>query len=114
MKKIWIVLLAIAMVGVSGCGLGRGESGTHRGMITDVSQAGWFCKTWEGQIQSGNGNSAMHYDFTVQTEAVAKQLEAAQKSGQEVIVHYDSPVVYSLCYSDHANIVTAVEPYTGK
>lgn len=94
---------------ISSCGIGGGEKGTHRGVITDVSYAGWFCKTWEGQIQT-NGNSAMHYNFTITNLETVKALQVAQQTGKEVIVEYESPVIFSLCSSSNSNFVTGVQP----
>lgn len=58
---------------------------------------------------SGAGNAAQSYDFTVTSDAVAEQLKEAQKSGNEVIVHYFSPRTYGLCESSNSNFVDAVE-----
>ncbi len=102
------ILLGLLLI-VSGCNVGRGEVGVHRGHITDVSEAGWVCKTFEGQIMSGSGNSAQSYDFTVTDRHTYELLLQAQKSGAEVVVHYYSPRIYSLCSSEHSVFVDGVE-----
>lgn len=110
--KIYLILF-LAFV-ISGCGIGTGENGVHRGVITDVSYAGWFCKTWEGQIISGNGNAAIHYEFTISNLEAVEKLKAAQRNGEEVIIHYESPVIYSACSSKQGSFVSSVEPFEGR
>lgn len=104
MKLIYFLMV----LSLTGCGLGRGEDGTHRGHITDVSKAGWFCKTYEGQVMTGSGNSSVKYEFTVTTEEVYAELQKVQESGAEVNLHYTSPVLYSFCRSAHEDIVDKV------
>lgn len=92
-----------------GCGFGGGESGFHRGHITDVSVSGWFCKTYEAQIMTGTGNSAVKYEATVVSQEIYQKLIQAQKTGIEVNVHYESPRMYSYCSSAHKNFIDSVE-----
>lgn len=71
-------LILVAMLSLSGCGFGHNEDGYHRGKVTDVSTAGWFCSTYEGEIMSGSGNASVKYDFTVTDKATYEKLKVAQ------------------------------------
>jgi hypothetical protein len=108
-------LLLVLLIGlfITGCSCGRGEVGFHRGHVTDVSIAGLMCKTYEGQIMSGNGNSAVHYNFTIESKELYDKLLEAQANGKEVNVHYKSPVVVSSCTSANDLIVDGVT-YVGE
>lgn len=102
-------IVAILLFTLVGCGLGSGEDGWHRGHLTDISRAGWFCRAPEGQIMSGSGSASLHYEFTITSDEVFEQLRKAQKSGREVNLHYSSPRIYSLCSSSHSTFVDAME-----
>lgn len=94
---------------LSGCGMGNGSEGVHRGVITDVSKAGWIFKAWEGEMLSGAGQASIHYRFTIEGEDTVKKMLAAQSSGKQVIVKYYSPAIYSLAQSSYPNFVKDVE-----
>lgn len=106
--KNYLLLLIL-----TGCGMGGGEAGFHRGYITDVSLSGWFCKTYEAQVMTGSGNSAIHYNFTINDKNVYVKLKEAQEKQLEVNLEYHSPRVYSLCSSSYSNFVDNVTFLTG-
>lgn len=97
-------------LGLVGCGEGiTTERGKHRGYISDVSEHGVFCHTWEGQIMSGAGNSSMHYEFTITNEETFHELAQAQRLQQEVNVNYKSTILSGFCTSRHNDFVESVE-----
>lgn len=102
----WAVLL-------HGCTMGAGENGMHRGVVTDVSQSGWFCKTWEGELISAKGAAAIRYRFTIEGAETLQALRDAQMNGHEINVHYISPRIAGICRTSYSNIVVSAEPYTG-
>jgi len=64
------------------------SEGERAGYLQQFSRRGWFCKTWEGEIQliSMPGAIAEKFTFTVRDPAVAQQLSAA--IGQRVLMSY--------------------------
>lgn len=104
-----IRILLLLLVFMTGCGIAQPESGVHRGVITDVSKAGFLCKTWEGELISGTGAASIHYRFTVDNDEAAHVLQEAQRTGAEVLIKYEVPFLRTICSSDHANIVTSAE-----
>lgn len=112
--KFWSVL---ALLGVlmfcTGCSITIPESGWHRGHITDLSTAGVFCQTFEGQVMTGSGNSSIAYNFTVTSQEVFDKLKAAQEANIEVNLKYNSPLLRSWCSSLNGNFVTDVALLNG-
>lgn len=102
----FIVGLFIVATTLSTCG--RNEDGWHRGRVTDVSRAGIFCKTYEGQIMSGSGNASVVYNFTITTKETYDRLREFQQNGKEVDLHYYSQLFNVPCSTSHANFVDDV------
>lgn len=116
MKYVYGILLFLSfcfMITLTSCGFGGGSEGYHRGHITDVSLSGWLCKTYEGQIQTGTGQSAIKYEFTITSLDAFNKLKTAQADGHEVNVHYFSPVFFWACSSSHSNYVDGVKTLSG-
>ena len=67
------------------------------GYIQKISQKGWICKTWEGELAMANLPGAMPeiFRFTVRDPEVAHQIE--QNAGNRV----------SLTYEQHRGVPTA-------
>src|SRR4029077_7289902 len=65
------------------------SSGERAGYVQKISNKGWFCKTWEGELAMANLPGAMPqiFEFTVRDENVAAQI--AKTMGQRVELHYE-------------------------
>lgn len=109
MKSFWKLAAVIGLVLEFGCGFGRSETGQHIGFITNVSKSGWLCKTFEGQVNTGEGNSSIKYEFTIADEATARLLKEAMHDHKKVMLDYTSPLFYWACESEFSTIVTAAQ-----
>ena len=117
MKKVLFV--AIAAVGLTGCF--DYSEGDRIGTVVKLSQRGFFCKTWEGQMYlggmrkqtdthvDGNGRAystssmvANTFDFTVENPALVTVLLTALETAEPVRVKYRQELV-TFCRSDSDN-----------
>lgn len=65
------------------------SSGERSGYIQKISNKGWICKTWEGELAmtAQPGAAPQIFAFSVRDENVAQQLVKA--SGQRVTLSYE-------------------------
>ena len=84
------------------------SSGDRAGWIQKLSDKGWICKTWEGEMAqvSTPGSSVVEkFLFTVRDEKVAKELSALM--GKRVTLHYEEKVgLPGTCFGDTRYFVT--------
>jgi hypothetical protein len=76
------------------------SEGSRAGFLQKFSKRGWVCKTWEGEIVTGNmlGNQEK-FLFSVRDPALAKEVIAA--IGKRVEVDYDQHIgVPSNCFGE--------------
>jgi len=85
------------------------SSGERAGWVQKFSHKGWVCKTWEGELAlvSLPGSSVEKFLFTVNDDAVAKELSAA--TGKRVTLHYEEKVgLPTSCFGDTRHFVSKV------
>jgi hypothetical protein len=97
------------------------SSGDRAGWVQKLSNKGWICKTWEGELAlvSLPGSIPEKFAFTIHDEAVAQQVTKAM--GKRVALHYEEKVglpgscfgetryfVSGLAISDEIPIATGV------
>jgi len=85
------------------------SSGERAGWVQKLSDKGWICKTWEGELAlvSLPGSTAEKFLFTVHDDAVAKQL--TQYMGKRVALHYEEKVgLPTSCFGETRHFVTGV------
>ena len=86
------------------------STGERAGWIQKLSDKGWVCKTWEGEIAlvSIPGTSSVEkFAFTVRDPAVAASLSRVM--GKRVTVHYEQKVgLPTSCFGDTRYYVTGV------
>ena len=85
------------------------STGDRTGYVRKISQKGWLCKTWEGQLAMVNmpGERADLFDFSVREDSVARQI--AQAEGQRVSLHYEQHRgVPTACFGETEYFVTSV------
>ena len=84
------------------------STGERAGWIQKLSNKGWICKTWEGELAlvSLPGSSAVEkFKFTVRDEAVAAVL--TQAMGKRVSLHYEEKVgLPSSCFGETRHYIT--------
>ena len=77
------------------------SSGERAGWVQKFSHKGWLCKTYEGELAlvSLPGSSVEKFYFTVNDDAVAREIQAAV--GKRVTLHYEEKVgLPTSCFGD--------------
>jgi hypothetical protein len=86
------------------------STGERAGWIQKLSNKGWVCKTWEGELAlvSLPGTSTVEkFQFTVRDDAVAAAL--TQAMGKRVSLHYEEKVgLPSSCFGETRHYITKV------
>ena len=86
------------------------SSGERAGWIQKLSDKGWVCKTWEGELAlvSLPGSATVEkFAFTVRDDATAAQLSKVM--GKRVTLHYEQRVgLPTSCFGDTRYYVTKV------
>ena len=86
------------------------STGERAGWIQKLSNKGWVCKTWEGELAlvSLPGTSTVEkFQFTVRDEVVAAAL--TQAMGKRVSLHYEEKVgLPSSCFGETRHYITKV------
>ena len=83
--------------------------GERAGFIQKISQKGWLCKTWEGELAMVNLPGAMPeiFRFTVHDQAIAHQIE--RMAGQRVALTYEQHKgVPTACFGDTEYFIVRV------
>ncbi len=89
------------------------STGERAGYLQKISQKGWLCKTWEGEIAMTPlpGATPQYFSFTVRNDSIAHVLE--QNAGKQVSLKYEQHRgVPSSCFGDTEYFVTAVQRIT--
>ena len=86
------------------------SSGERAGWIQKLSDKGWVCKTWEGELAlvSLPGSATVEkFLFTVRDDATAAELTKAM--GKRVSLHYEEKVgLPTSCFGETRHFVTKV------
>jgi hypothetical protein len=85
--------------------------GERAGYIQKISQKGWICKTWEGELAMANLPGAMPqiFPFTVRDAGVARQIE--QNAGRPVALTYEQHRgIPTTCFGETEYFITRVSP----
>jgi hypothetical protein len=85
------------------------SEGERAGWVQKLSNKGWLCKTWEGELSlvSLPGSTAEKFLFTVHDDAVAKRI--TQHIGKRVALHYEEKVgLPTTCFGETRHFVTNV------
>lgn len=119
LRRKWVILslLALVLLPISIFGLWAAATlafsyseGERAGYLQKLSDKGWVCKTWEGELALQNlpGASPEIFHFSVRDDAVVKQLQKLQ--GQRVALKYEQHKgVPSTCFGESEYFVTGVE-----
>ncbi len=86
------------------------STGERAGFLQKVSNKGWICKTWEGELSlvAIPGAAPEKFLFTVRDEAVAKKVNEA--AGKRVTLNYEQHKgLPSSCFGDTDYFVVDVK-----
>ena len=85
------------------------STGERAGWVQKLSNKGWICKTWEGELAlvSLPGSTAEKFFFTVHDDQVAQQI--TRFIGKRVALHYEEKVgLPTSCFGETRHFVTGV------
>jgi hypothetical protein len=85
------------------------STGERAGFLQKISNKGWICKTWEGELSlvSMPGTAPEKFLFTVRDEAIAQKISAA--AGTRVTLNYEQHKgLPTSCFGDTDYFVTGV------
>jgi hypothetical protein len=85
------------------------SSGERAGWVQKLSNKGWICKTWEGELAlvSLPGSVPEKFAFTIWDDSVAEQVTKAM--GKRVSLHYEQKVgLPGTCFGETRYYVTGV------
>ena len=85
------------------------STGERAGWVQKLSNKGWLCKTWEGELAlvSLPGSTAEKFMFTVHNDAAAKDI--TKYIGKRVALHYEEKVgLPTSCFGETRYFVTGV------
>lgn len=85
------------------------STGERAGWVQKLSNKGWVCKTWEGELAlvSLPGSTAEKFYFTVHDEAVAAQI--TRNMGKRVALHYEEMVgLPTSCFGETRHFITGL------
>ncbi len=85
------------------------SAGERAGYVQKLSERGWICKTWEGEMAMVTmpGTVAEKFYFTVPDDAVAARIN--ETVGSRVVLHYEQHrwIPFS-CFAETEYFVTGV------
>jgi hypothetical protein len=106
-----IVLPSIVFALWTSATLGYSYSkGDRAGYMQKLSDKGWICKTWEGELAMQNlpGTPPEIFHFSVRDKAVADRIQGLE--GQKVVLVYEQHVgVPTSCFGETEYFVTDVK-----
>ena len=85
------------------------STGERAGWVQKLSNKGWICKTWEGELAlvSLPGTMPEKFAFTIWNDAAAEAVTKAM--GKRVALHYEEKVgLPGSCFGDTRYYVTGV------
>lgn len=85
------------------------STGERAGWVQKLSNKGWVCKTWEGELSlvSLPGSTAEKFQFTVHDDKVAQDI--TRHIGKRVALHYEEKVgLPTSCFGETRHFVTGV------
>ena len=85
------------------------SQGERAGYVQKLSQKGWLCKTWEGEIAMVTMPGAIpeKFEFTVREDAVAQRINLL--AGKRVVLNYaQHRFIPSSCFGETEYFVASV------
>lgn len=88
------------------------SSGERSGFLQKLSQKGWVCKTWEGELAMVNMPGAMSqmFNFSVRSDSIAEVINGAMVQNRRVVLTYKQHVgVPTSCFGETQYFVSGVK-----
>lgn len=91
------------------------SDGERAGTVSKFSRRGFIFKTYEGVLNVGGFSgetgslTPQYFDFSVDNDAVAKQITQAVKTGQRVTLHYEEKIIKFPWNGETKYYITGVE-----
>ncbi len=91
------------------------SDGERAGTVSKFSRRGFIFKTYEGVLNVGGFSgetgslTPQYFDFSVDDDAVAKQITQAVKTGQRVTLHYEEKILKFPWNGETKYYITGVE-----
>lgn len=91
------------------------SDGERAGTVSKFSRRGFLFKTYEGVLNVGGFSgetgslTPQYFDFSVDEDAVAKQITQAVKTGQRVTLHYEEKIIKFPWNGETKYYITGVE-----
>jgi hypothetical protein len=111
--KVLVSIIVLAILGAAGFTWltlhWAYSQGDRAGYVQKLSQKGWLCKTWEGEMAMVTipGTMAEKFLFTVPSNDIAAKINASL--GKRVALHYQQHKwIPSSCFGDTEYFVTDV------
>lgn len=85
------------------------SQGERAGLLQKISQRGWLCKTWEGELQLNAlpGLVPEKFLFSVRSDSIAGELN--KHAGERVVLNYaQHKGVPGSCFGDTEYFVTGI------
>jgi len=85
--------------------------GERAGYVQKLSEKGWVCKTWEGELAMINvpGTLTEKFAFTVPDEEVVKKINATL--GKRIVLVYEQHVgIPTSCFGETGYFVVDIRP----
>jgi hypothetical protein len=85
--------------------------GDRAAYVQKISQKGWLCKTWEGELSMANlpGTMPQIFTFSVRDDKVARQL--TETIGRRVSIHYEQHRgLPTSCFGETEYFITSLTP----
>jgi hypothetical protein len=104
-----LVVAALASAWLWGAWNWSYSTGERAGWVQKLSNKGWLCKTWEGELAlvSLPGSTTEKFFFTVHDEAVAQAI--SKYIGKRVALHYEEKMgLPTTCFGETRHFVTGV------
>ena len=115
-RRLLLIAVAVVVVPVllfsvyAGAALNWSYSdGTRAGIVQKLSNKGWLCKTWEGELAMSTvpGVAPTLWHFTIRDDRVAEQVTAML--GRTVVLHYkEHRGVPTSCFGETTYFVDSV------
>ena len=120
-KWLWIGGLAVVVLPVVGFAAWvwitlhfSYSTGERTGYVQKISNKGWVCKTWEGELAmvTQPGVPPQIFEFSVRDASVAERL--LKVAGQRVALTYEQHRgVPTKCFGETEYFITQVQPAPG-
>lgn len=122
MKKLSLLFFVLVVIGLAftGCAVNTSPgTGSKIGQVVKISKQGMLSKTWEAQLIRGglNGGSgsfgATPFDFTIENEKQAEQVQEYMNKQTEVVITYRMEGIYAATRSDSSgHFLETIRPAT--